>query len=155
MAKAGNFEYVLRIGFKKAYVLVENIKSSDEISVIIWIEIQIFLTVSKVLKNPLCLGGPYIWQDYYYYCRIMGSRGLLKSFLLLVLFSFVMTFFVFLLLHSCLILSKANLWFNRILKNQTWLLVKFVWKFSMRTELTTNTDQWFLSRCSLPWILNN
>ena len=38
MAKAGNFEYFLRIGYKKAYVLMENIKSSDEIEVIIWIE---------------------------------------------------------------------------------------------------------------------
>ena len=136
---------------------MENIKSSDEISVIIWIEIQISLTLGEVLINPLCLGGPYIWQ-HYYYCRIMGSRGLLKSFLLHTSTIFFCYDFLCVLTTAALFCQKQCydcVKFNRILKNQTWLFVEFVWKFSMTTELTTNIDQWFLSRCSLPWILNN
>jgi hypothetical protein len=46
---------------KEHSVSVENVKPSDEICVIILIEIQIFLTV---LKNPLCLGGSCSWRLY-------------------------------------------------------------------------------------------
>ena len=66
MAKAGNFEYFLRIGYKKAYVLMENIKSSDEISVIIWIEIQICLTICEVLKKNTALGDSMYDKTTYY-----------------------------------------------------------------------------------------
>ena len=91
---------------------MENNKSSDKISVVFWIDIQIFLTVGEVLKTPLCLGGLYVCMTTQLHtttpsCRIMGSRGLLKSFLLLVLFSFVMTFFVFLLQQPYFVKSNV------------------------------------------------
>ena len=45
---------------------MENIKSSDEISVIIWIEIQICLTICEVLKKNTALGDSMYDKTTYY-----------------------------------------------------------------------------------------